>query len=426
MNEPELYEWNEALKFKLFLIQVIKVPVSVLPHLRGAVGKAYGKVLRAAPAYADPISPDLWNVRFEPISPDLWNVRFDLVPSARVSYKRTLIIDMEEYGYVELDVACADFQWCKACKHFFHEENDPICPFAIKKGKSVDPNLKQKQGYKEALMKSKEKADHSEDKDIEQRKTKDKEGERSVKPTSSDEPKGNNSGTSRLRGLKGKGKRIKSRTEKGHPTQKWKAAGKAKKGGEKEEEGLPRLDDQKKEVGRSQTEGTEKVEGDKEEEGLPGLNDQKKEVDRSQTEGTEKEEGDKEDVLKQNSEEGNEKRGKFLKSPLVTTLSKDAAKILEDCVKKIAEAKMGFPEKGEVPGVTQEPLSEPPSAEPIPNIGTDHNEVHDEDPKQDIKIDDMEVVEAAEILFKARTTREKQVLRKEKKALLNNGKRQAG
>ncbi|GBG92159.1 hypothetical protein CBR_g54510 [Chara braunii] len=258
----------------------------------------------------------------------------------------------------------------------------------MKKDMTVDPSSKQKQGYKEALMKDKEKAGRSEDKDTDQGKMKDKEEEGSSKQTSSDEVKEENPRNDLRKGLEGKGKKRKGRTEKGRPNQKWTAKGKGKKEGEKEEK-----------------------------EGPPGLDDQKDEENINQAEDKELEGREKEEERGQKLEAENQGEEEIHKSPLVPTLSKEAAEILDDCAKKIAEAKMGFPEYVEVSGAVKQ-SEEFPSIETVPIIETVTSE--------ETKSEDMEVVEAAEILFKARAARKKQAPRKGKKGLQETGKRRAG
>ncbi|GBG84260.1 hypothetical protein CBR_g38231 [Chara braunii] len=115
MTENQLFEWNEATSYPFFWIRLLQVPISMLPHLRGVVSKAFGAILRVTPAFSDPVSPDLWTIRF------------DLTPSARLNYKRMLVVDLGEYGYVEIEVVCADTPWCSLCKRFFHTDSDNDC-----------------------------------------------------------------------------------------------------------------------------------------------------------------------------------------------------------------------------------------------------------------------------------------------------------
>ncbi|GBG62320.1 hypothetical protein CBR_g29928 [Chara braunii] len=116
MSEDELFEWREAMRYKFFWVRCKYVPVAALPYLATAVQSAFGKILKKFETYADPIAPELVNVRF------------DLEPAARVRYRPYLIIDMKKGGFVEIEVVHAQTPWCKVCRQNFHHEDDDCCP----------------------------------------------------------------------------------------------------------------------------------------------------------------------------------------------------------------------------------------------------------------------------------------------------------
>ncbi|GBG64733.1 hypothetical protein CBR_g46279 [Chara braunii] len=166
MNENQLYEWNKAMSYKYYWIRVLHVPISVLPHLKGAAKKAFGSVLSSSVAFADPVAPDLWTICF------------DMALAARLKYKRHLVVDMGDYGFVELEVACTDSPWCCKCRRFFHSDSDPSCPrnanykealTKVTKEKEVKEKPKEKEGGEKVIEKESEKEEG-------EKETEDKEG----------------------------------------------------------------------------------------------------------------------------------------------------------------------------------------------------------------------------------------------------------
>ncbi|GBG68011.1 hypothetical protein CBR_g1131 [Chara braunii] len=87
-----------------------------MPQLENAVEDAFGQILKSYPAFN------------EPNSPELLNIRFDLVSLARLCFKPWLCVDFAEHGYVELEVIGADTPWCATCRQFYHFAGDPACP----------------------------------------------------------------------------------------------------------------------------------------------------------------------------------------------------------------------------------------------------------------------------------------------------------
>ncbi|GBG86882.1 hypothetical protein CBR_g42166 [Chara braunii] len=116
MNDFQLQEWRETMRFNYFWIKCLQVPVSAMPQLENVVEEAFGQILKSYPAFK------------EPNSPELLNIRFDLVSSARLRFKPWLCLDLAEHGYVELEVIGADTPWCASCKQFYHFAGDPSCP----------------------------------------------------------------------------------------------------------------------------------------------------------------------------------------------------------------------------------------------------------------------------------------------------------
>ncbi|GBG77447.1 hypothetical protein CBR_g23896 [Chara braunii] len=104
------------MRFNYFWIKCLQVPVSAMPQLENVVEDAFGQILKSYPAFK------------EPNSPELLNIRFDLVSSARLRFKPWLCVDLAEHGYVELEVIGADTPWCASCKQFYHFAGDPSCP----------------------------------------------------------------------------------------------------------------------------------------------------------------------------------------------------------------------------------------------------------------------------------------------------------
>ncbi|GBG65949.1 hypothetical protein CBR_g54241 [Chara braunii] len=104
------------MRFNYFWIKCLHIPVSVLPQIECAVEDAFGRNLKVYPAFNDPNSPELLNIRF------------DLVASARLRFKPWLCVDLAEYGYLELEIIGADTPWCSACRQFYHFVGDPSCP----------------------------------------------------------------------------------------------------------------------------------------------------------------------------------------------------------------------------------------------------------------------------------------------------------
>ncbi|GBG89751.1 hypothetical protein CBR_g49603 [Chara braunii] len=205
MTEQEIYEWNESLKYKYFWVRVLHVPISVLPHVKGAVYKAFGKILKTAPVFGDPIAPDLWTIRF------------DLVPSARVNYKQNMIIELGNDGYVDLEVAGADSLWCKNCRSYFHDESDPNCAANVRMGTAVS----QKDTYKDAVLQEKDKGkDEGKAKVGEREKEEREDGEKREKDQFSKQKEDDS---------QGKGKRSKQLKERGTRRARWRVKGRSRK-----------------------------------------------------------------------------------------------------------------------------------------------------------------------------------------------------
>ncbi|GBG66525.1 hypothetical protein CBR_g63107 [Chara braunii] len=122
----------------------LQVLVSALPVLEGAVEAAFGSILKSYSAYK------------EPTSPELLNIRFDLTTSARIRYKPYLTIDLSEFGYVDIEVVCADTPWCPDCRRFFHSAGDPDCP-TNKRKKTYPQKSKGKAPVEEESEKEKDK-----------------------------------------------------------------------------------------------------------------------------------------------------------------------------------------------------------------------------------------------------------------------------
>ncbi|GBG60706.1 hypothetical protein CBR_g12443 [Chara braunii] len=95
-------------------------------HLKGAIEDAFGPILRVCAAYKDRLSPDLRDIRF------------DFQPSAKLRYKKRLIINLRDLGQMEIDVTCATTPWCSVCRRHFHKDTDDCCPAKKKKSSSQE------------------------------------------------------------------------------------------------------------------------------------------------------------------------------------------------------------------------------------------------------------------------------------------------
>ncbi|GBG67811.1 hypothetical protein CBR_g934 [Chara braunii] len=114
---------------KVFWIRCLEVPVGIWGILKGVVQDAFGAVLFDHQPFK------------KLLSPDLRDVRFDLVPSAKLRYKKKLIVDLHDKGFVEVDVVCAGTPWCSKCRRYFHRDSDVGCP-AKQKAHEKNPTEK--------------------------------------------------------------------------------------------------------------------------------------------------------------------------------------------------------------------------------------------------------------------------------------------
>ncbi|GBG77684.1 hypothetical protein CBR_g24130 [Chara braunii] len=138
------------MKYQFFWIRCLQVLVFALPVLEEAVEAAFGNIIKSYSAFK------------EPTAPELLNIRFDLTTSAIFRYKPYLTIDLSEFGFVNIEVVCADTPWCPDCRRYFHFAGDVDCtknkrqksnpqktkgkaPVAEKSGKENDKGHNQKE-----------------------------------------------------------------------------------------------------------------------------------------------------------------------------------------------------------------------------------------------------------------------------------------
>ncbi|GBG78558.1 hypothetical protein CBR_g27782 [Chara braunii] len=115
MSEHQLLIWRDLINRDFFWIRCLDVPVSAMGLLKGAVEDAFGSIIR-----------DYAPFKF-PVTPDLRDLRFDLALPAKARYKQRLIVDLWEFGSMDIQVACSDTPWCAACRRYFHKSDDN-CP----------------------------------------------------------------------------------------------------------------------------------------------------------------------------------------------------------------------------------------------------------------------------------------------------------
>ncbi|GBG83763.1 hypothetical protein CBR_g37564 [Chara braunii] len=101
---------------EFFWIRCLDVPVSAMGLLKGVIEDAFGSIIKDCTPYKYPLSPDLRDVRF------------DLTLSAKLRYKERLVVDLWEFGRMDIKVACATTPWCSVCRKYFHKDSDESCP----------------------------------------------------------------------------------------------------------------------------------------------------------------------------------------------------------------------------------------------------------------------------------------------------------